>query len=135
MSTPTTNYALTKLAESDYYYRTVDNANLDIIDTAMKANADSAAGKANPSSTVLGMLATASWSGSVAPYTQTLTVMGLGATQNGTISIAQSATATQRAASLKAKLSVTGQAAGSLTVTADGTKPTVDIPVAVILMG
>lgn len=87
------------------------------------------------SNSVSGTLATASWAGSSAPYTQTLTVTGLGATQNGSISVAQSATADQRAAASKAKLSVTGQAAGSLTITADGTKPTIDIPVTVILLG
>jgi hypothetical protein len=133
--TYTANYNLGKPAGNENIGPGAFNDNADIIDTQLKANHDAAAAKAAPSSAVLKTLSAASWVGSSAPYTQALTVTGLGATQNGTISIAQSATATQRAAALKAKLSATGQAAGTLTVTADGTKPTVDIPVTVILLG
>jgi hypothetical protein len=131
LSTTTTNYNLVKPETTENFDVSIFcNGNMDIIDTQLKTNATAAAG-----TSVSATLATASWVGSSAPYTQTLTVTGLGATQNGTISIAQSATATQRTAALTAKLSVTGQAAASLTITADGTKPTVAIPVTVILLG
>jgi len=45
MSTQTTNYALTKPATSDYYDIAIPNANMEIIDEELKANADAAAGK------------------------------------------------------------------------------------------
>lgn len=79
-------------------------------------------------------LTTAGWSGT-SPFTQTLPVSGLLASQSGDIGLAQSATATQREAARGAMLSVTGQAVGSLTITADGDKPIVDLPVTVTMLG
>lgn len=65
---------------------------------------------------------------------QILTIAGLGAAQNGMIGVAQNATDTQKDAAAAAKLSIGAQAAGSITVTADGVIPTCDIPVTVILL-
>ena len=45
MSTQTSNYKLTKPATTDKYNVTIFNANADIIDTQMKANADAAGSK------------------------------------------------------------------------------------------
>ncbi len=45
MSTTTANYGLTKPAVTDYYDIAVPNANMDLIDAQMKANADTAADK------------------------------------------------------------------------------------------
>ena len=85
-----------------------------------------------PKSTSVNVTLTASgWSGN----TQTVSVSGLGATQNGIIGIATTATQPQREGARAALLSVTAQAAGSLTITADGDKPGVDIPLTVTLMG
>lgn len=128
MATTTTNYGLTKPDYTDAADIAVLNANFDKIDTTLKT-------KAAATTSVSGTLTAAGWTGSAAPYTQTLTVSGLAAAQNGAISVAQSASAAARAAALKAKLSVTGQAAGTLTITADGTLPTVDIPVTAVLLG
>lgn len=91
-------------------------------------------GAAAKSSMVTATLTAAGWSGS-GPYTQTLSVAGLTADGNGSIGLAQTATAAEREAARDAMLSVTGQAAGTLTVTADGDKPTVDIPVTVTVIG
>lgn len=110
-------------------------SDMEKIDAALHSIEGTASGKANPSSTVTATLAAASWSGASAPYTQTVTVTGLGATQNGVVSVSQSATSTQYESARKAMLGVTAQAANSLTITAYGTKPTVDIPIVVILMG
>lgn len=87
--------------------------------------------KAEKSKSVNVTLTTAGWSGN----TQTVSVSGLGATQNGVVGIAATATQPQREAARAALLSVTAQAAGSLTITADGDKPGVDIPLTVTLVG
>lgn len=75
-------------------------------------------------------LSAAAWSNK----TQALTINGLAASQNGVISLTQNISAAALKAAKKASLRATGQAANSLTMTADGTVPTVDIPVVVILM-
>ena len=64
---------------------------------------------------------------------QTITVEGLGAEQNGAAGLPQSITDEALNAARSAMLRVTGQAAGSITVTADGVTPTVDIPILVII--
>jgi hypothetical protein len=99
-------------------------------------NADAAvAAKADPSAAVTATLTAAGWTGLAAPYTQTVSVAGMTSTANGTVGLADSATAAQREAARNALLSKTAQASGSITIAADGDKPTVDIPIAVILLG
>lgn len=71
------------------------------------------------------------WTGSAAPYTQTVAVAGLLANSYGDIGPANSATAAQRAAYRSALIAVTAQADGSVTLVADGDKPAVDIPAVV----
>ena len=80
-------------------------------------------------------LLASAWVGVDAPYTQTLTISGLTASQNGTISVAHNATAEQREIAREAMLSVIGQADGTLTIAADGEMPERDIPVYIILLG
>ncbi len=91
--------------------------------------------KAVRSKEVPGVLLAAAWKGAEAPYTQELVVDGLLEEQNGNISIGQTATVVQRKAARDAILSITGQADGKLTITADGEKPSVDIPVVTVLLG
>lgn len=79
------------------------------------------------------MLASA-WSDD-SPYTQTVTVEGLKADSNGVISIAQNATSEQIEIVCDAGLYISNQADGTLTITAYGDKPNVDIPVIIILLG
>ena len=67
-------------------------------------------------------------------FQQIVSVTGLSAEQNGTIGVAQSATEAQRVAAFRAFLTLTGQSDGQLTVTAYGKKPSVDIPVTVVLV-
>lgn len=88
-------------------------------------------GAASGSTSVNATLTASGWSNSK----QTISVPGLGATQNGLVGLAQSATSTQRKAAREAGLNVVAQAAGSLTIAIDGYIPTVDIPITVILMG
>lgn len=65
---------------------------------------------------------------------QTLTISGLGASQNGIISLTQDISADALKAAKKASLRATGQGKNSLIVAADGTVPSVNIPVVIILM-
>lgn len=66
--------------------------------------------------------------------TYTVTNSAITATCNGYIGLSSSATATQRKACRDAMMTITAQAAGSLTLTADGTVPTVDVPIDIILI-
>ena len=91
--------------------------------------------KAATSKKVAGTLSAAAWVGASAPYTQQITVEGLTAEQNGSISLTQSATPEQREAARNALLFATNQTDGSLTITADGEKPKIDIPAEIILLG
>lgn len=64
----------------------------------------------------------------------TVTNSAITATCNGYIGLSSSATATQREACRDAMITITAQSAGSLTLTADGTVPTVDVPIDIILI-
>ena len=75
-------------------------------------------------------LAASSWTNKQ----QTVTISGITATSDGIVNLAQSATDIQKNAALEAGLAVHSQAAGSLTITAKGTVPTVDIPITVIML-
>lgn len=103
------------------------NSNMEKIDTALGEKAD----HSDDRETVL--LASA-WS-ETSPYTQTLIVEGMTATQNGVISIAQNITSEQIEAVCAAEMYISGQADNTLTIMAKGDKPNCDIPVIVILLG
>lgn len=103
------------------------NSNMVKIDTAL-------GDKANHSVSVSGILLSSAWSGIDSPFTQDIAVANLTENQNGTISVAQSATAEQRDMARCAMLSIVGQGDGTLTIAADGEMPDVDIPVTIILL-
>lgn len=105
-----------------------EDSNMTKIEAALNTKADS-------SKPITGTLLASAWAGVDSPFTQELAVEGLGAAQNGTISVAHDATITQREAARNALLSIIGQADGVLTIVADGEMPEVDIPVVVILLG
>lgn len=92
------------------------------------------AGKADKSVSVHLTLTAEGWS-EEAPYTQTLTVPGMTADSNGSISLDQSATVQQRQAAMYGELDVAGQTAETLAVAAYREKPSVDIPVVVTITG
>lgn len=105
-----------------------NNSNMVKIDTALGE-------KANSSVAVSATLLASAWAGVDAPFTQELSITGLAETQNGTISVAHSATAEQREIAREALLSITGQSNGKLQIVADGELPEQDIPVVIILLG
>ena len=86
------------------------------------------------SKTVSATLFASNWTGASAPYTYTLAVTGVTTSSNGSLRIAQSTTDEQFTAWGAAQPRVTAQAAGTLTVKAAGTVPTIDIPVEVLIV-
>ena len=65
--------------------------------------------------------------------TQDVTVAGVTATSNGIVGLPTSATAEQREAARAALLAPTAQSTNSLTITADGDIPEIDIPIEVAI--
>lgn len=135
MSDTTANYGLYITDDSSERFlewRTkmngTENSNMVKIDTALGE-------KANSSVLVSVTLLASAWTGIDSPFTQDITVTGLTATQNGTISVAHNATFEQREMAREALLSVVGQEDGKLTIAADGEMPDIDIPVYIILLG
>lgn len=89
------------------------------------------------SGTLTKTIAASAWTGDAAPYVARVSFNIMGMRQNGFLAVAQEATAEQREAARAALLSVTGRTPASgnyLTITADGDKPTVDIPVTLIML-
>lgn len=95
---------------------------------------DILADKSDKSVSVECVLVASAWTGIDSPFTQELAVEGLGAVQNGNISVAQGATFEQREMARDAKLCVTGQREGKLIISADGEMPDIDIPVTITLL-
>lgn len=80
-------------------------------------------------------LASASWAGTAAPYTYTISNSAITATSTQEVSPATDITANQLTALQSANIIDGGQAAGSMTLKAFGKKPSVDIPVRIIVKG
>lgn len=98
---------------------------------ANKAYVDSKLGGTTLSVT----LASASWTGDSAPYTYTVSNSAITATSTQELSPATSITADQLTALQAANIIDGGQAAGSMTLKAFGEKPSIDIPVRIIVKG
>ncbi|MDL2274494.1 hypothetical protein LJC34_08180 [Oscillospiraceae bacterium OttesenSCG-928-G22] len=86
-----------------------------------------------PVSMVSTTLAAASWSGSAAPYAYTLAVAGVTATSTNEVLPPLNPTAAQLEALQAANLQDGGQSAGQMILKAYGEKPTVNLPVRVIV--
>lgn len=88
-----------------------------------------------PVTTLSVTLASASWTGTAAPYTYTISNSAITATSTQEVSPATDITADQLTALQSANIIDGGQAAGSMTLKAFGEKPSVDIPVRIIVKG
>lgn len=80
-------------------------------------------------------LFSASWTGTEAPYTYTLSVTGVTTTSVQEILPTTTITREQLTALMDATIQDGGQSANSITLKAWGTKPAIDIPIRVILRG
>lgn len=103
----------------------------DSIGAASKEYVDSVA----TGTTLLVTLASASWTGTAAPYTYTISNAAITATSTQELMPATDITADQLTALQNANIIDGGQAAGSMTLKAFGEKPSVDIPVRIIVKG
>ena len=103
----------------------------DSIGAASKEYVDSVA----TGTTLLVTLASASWTGTAAPYTYTISNAAITATSTQELMPATDITADQLTALQNANIIDGGQAAGSMTLKAYGEKPSVDIPVRIIVKG
>ena len=92
-------------------------------------------GAAAISTTTEATLAAASWSGDSAPYTYTLTVNGVTDTSTQEIVFATSINLEQLTAGQNANIQDGGQSANTIVLKAWGEKPTVDLPIRVIMRG
>lgn len=90
---------------------------------------------ANKGTAIAVTLASGSWTGTAAPYTYTISNSAITATSNQELTPATDITADQLTALQNANIIDGGQAAGSMTLKAFGEKPSVDIPVRVIVKG
>lgn len=103
----------------------------DSIGAASKEYVDSVA----TGTTLSVTLASASWTGTAAPYIYTISNSAITATSTQEVSPATDITADQLTALQSANIIDGGQAAGSMTLKAFGEKPSVDIPVRIIVKG
>lgn len=103
----------------------------DSIGAASKEYVDSVA----TGTTLSVTLASASWTGTAAPYTYTISNAAITATSTQELSPATDITADQLTALQNANIIDGGQAGGSMTLKAFGEKPSVDIPVRIIVKG
>ena len=90
---------------------------------------------AGPSVGVTATLSASSWSGDSAPYTYTLAVNGVTATSNQELLPALNITEEQLTALQAANIQDGGQSADTIVLKAFGDKPTIDIPIRVIVRG
>lgn len=80
-------------------------------------------------------LSSENWVGSAAPYTQQLTVDGLGEDTNGIIRVSEDAGAAEIKAAQDAVMTIAAQSSGTLTISAAGVKPNIGIPVSIMIFG
>lgn len=85
MATETTNLKLNKPDKTDFYDIAVQNENMDKIDHAFENKADKT--EITTTNTIQAVISGASWVGSAAPYTQTITVDGILSTDNPIVDI------------------------------------------------
>lgn len=89
----------------------------------------------NPITNTVNMTLTAAgWSGSAAPYQQLLTNDAFNLASDGIANLSSLCSDAQYNAAANARMIISAQSGNSITISAYGTKPTVDIPITIILI-
>lgn len=91
--------------------------------------------KANPASRVFKTLSAGAWAGSEAPFIQIVDVMGLTSSSTGIVGIPLTASKEQFDVAADAQLKLTAQSNGSVSISAYGVKPEIDIPIQITIVG
>lgn len=125
MASYTANYRLTKVAEDDFYDPQVFNDNADIIDSELSKRSKKYLKKT-------ATLTAAKWTGDTAPYTIAVAVDGVTATNDVQV-LPADWTTEQAEAWAEAMILCGTQSVGALTLKAYGDKPTVNIPVKILI--
>lgn len=98
--------------------------------SGLTSRVDGLAGsKADKPQTYTATLAAAGWTGSKAPYTQTVSIAGVPADGVVIVGLAANASEQQIEVCRSARIEPTQQTAGAITVAAQGVKPGVDLPI------
>lgn len=121
--------------QSERIYRAITAKDLGDLQDNVKALKTETEQKAAKTVERTATLTVAGWTGSEAPYTQTVAVAGLAGDAHLIVGLAPSATAEQVEAAANAMLLATAQAAGSITVSAYGEKPEAAIPILIMEVG
>lgn len=133
----TTNYGFKK-PEDDDFFNVQDFAEMmDDVDTQLKAQENktqSAGDKASKYKRTTATIPSAGWTGDTAPYTNTITVSGITATNDIQVLPSYDWTTEQAEAWGGAMILSGSQSENTMTLKAYGDKPVIDIPV-VILIG
>ena len=83
-------------------------------------------------------LTAAGWQGEAAPFTQVVSVAGVIGNNSQVVEVGlneENTTVEQRTVARAAMLAPTARAENSVTITADGEKPTIDLPVVIVILG
>jgi len=83
-------------------------------------------------------LTAAGWQGEAAPFTQVVSVAGVIGDNSQVVEVGlneENTTVEQRTVARAAMLAPTARAENSVTITADGEKPTIDLPVVIVILG
>ena len=115
-----------------HYAETNQNAHKISNITGLQTALDSKTAK---SSLQTATLLASSWAGTTAPYIYTLTVNGVTATSTQEILPTTDITSNQLSAFINASVIDGGQSTNTITLKAYGTKPTIDIPIRIVLRG
>lgn len=91
--------------------------------------------KANPASRVFKTLFAGAWAGSEAPFVQSVDVVGLTSSSTGIVGIPLTASKEQFDVAADAQLKLTAQSNGSVSISAYGVKPEIDIPIQITIVG
>lgn len=119
---------------TDEAVKKLETATGNVAETARAAAQAVVNNKANKSTSTTATLNASDWKGTAAPYQLALSISAVTATNAVEITLG-TATIEQATACAEAQIVNITQDAGSLTFYANGDKPTVDIPICVIIRG